>query len=499
MKEIGKTRSLCPECLNVIDATFYDDEGKVIMKKTCPEHGEFTDTVWSDTEYYIKAKKYRHDGNGVETVNNPNHKGCPYDCGLCENHLTTTLLANVDLTNRCNMKCPICFANAAASGIVLEPSREKITEILENLASQKPVRCYAVQFSGGEPTVRDDFPEIIKEAKRLGFTQIQVATNGRRFAKDPEYANNVREAGINTVYFSFDGTKEGPYIQARGFNALPEKLKALDVMRETGYTSVVLVPTLVKGVNDDQVGDIVRFGLDNADMVKGINFQPVSFSGRIDKEDLKSMRITIPDLARLLDEQTDGQIGKEDLYPVPCVACVSDLISAWQHIPQFTLTCHEHCGVGTYLFEIDGEIRPITRFVDVEGLFGMLDDMKDKLENGGKITKVRIAARLTKDIPKLIDNSKAPKGLNMRNLLLNILTNGSVGDTAAFHNKTMFLGAMHFMDPYNFDLSRVRRCGIHYGLPDGRIVPFCSYNSIHRAKFEAEYGVPIEEWKKNRQ
>ena len=99
----------------------------------------------------------------------------------------------------------------------------------------------------------------------------------------------------------------------------------------------------------------------------------------------------------------------------------------------------------------------------------------------------------------LIDNSKAPKGLNMRNLLLNIITNGSVGDTAAFHNKTMFLGAMHFMDPYNFDLSRVRRCGIHYGLPDGRIVPFCSYNSIHRAKFEAEYGVPIEEWKKNRQ
>lgn len=465
------------------------------MEKTCATHGDFTDVIWSNAEYYKWAQNYAQDGIGITNCNTHAENGCPLDCGICENHLTSTLLANIDLTNRCNMRCPICFANAAAAGYVLEPDREKIREILERLASEKPVRCFAVQFSGGEPTVRDDLPEIIKDAKALGYTQIQVATNGLRFSKDVEYAKSVLNAGLNTVYLGFDGVTARPYEVARGYNAFPQKLKAIDNMRTAGYSSVVLVPVLVKGVSDDQVGDIVRFGMDNTDIIKGINFQPVSFSGRIDKDELQNMRITIADLARLLDEQTEGQIGREDLYPVPCVSVISSFIEAWKHERQITLTCHPNCGVGTYLFKVNDTILPITRFVDVDGLFGLLQDISDSIGEGGKISKAKALTKLTREVPKLIDGKRAPEGINLRNLLLSVLTNGTVGDTAAFHNKTMFLGAMHFMDPYNFDVERVKRCGIHYGLPDGRIVPFCSYNAVHRPIFEKEYGIPLEEWR----
>jgi len=497
MKEIGKTKSLCPECLKVIDATLLENEGKVLIEKECDEHGHFSDTYWSNYDYFQHAKPYRNDGVGLENPQTEQKKGCPYDCGLCENHLTSTLLANIDITNRCNMLCPICFANAAAAGYVLEPTREEIENILKVLANEKPVRCYAVQFSGGEPTVRDDFPEIITDAKRLGFTQIQVATNGKRIGNDAQYLKDIKNAGLNTFYLQFDGVREEPYVVARGYNALPEKIRALQAIRESGMSSVVLVPTLVRGVSDDQVGDIVKFAFENNDIIKGVNFQPVSFAGRIEKEELEKMRITIPDLAKLLEEQTGGQITKDDLYPVPSVAPISHFISSWKREPQLTFTCHEHCGVGTYLFMHKGEILPITRFVDVDGLFGFVEDLANKLDRGnGKIQKAKIMVKITKNISKYIDNTKAPEGLNLRNLLLNVLTNGTIGDTAAFHKNTLFLGAMHFMDPYNFDVERVKRCGIHYGLPDGRIIPFCSYNSIHRAKFEMEYGIPLEEWKK---
>jgi len=499
MKDIKKTKSLCPECLKVIEANIYEKDGKVLIEKTCDEHGHYVDTYWSDYEFYKWAEPFRHDGLGLSNPHTKSKNGCPYDCGLCENHKTSTLLANIDITNRCNMRCPICFANAAAAGYVLELSIDQITDILTRLANEKPVRCWAVQFSGGEPTIRDDLPEIITKAKELGFTQVQVATNGKRFIKDQEYLKNLKAAGLSTIYLQFDGVTEKPYIAARGYNALPEKIKAIEGIRKAGLSSVVLVPTLVKGISDDQVGDIVRFAFDNNDVVRGVNFQPVSFAGRIDKNELEKMRITIPDLARLLEEQTDGEITKDDLYPVPCMAPISEFLSEWKKEPQLTFTCHEHCGVGTYLFKVKGRILPITQFVDVDGFFGYLKDMTEKLKEGnGKMTKAKITLKLTKNIPKFIDNSKAPPGVNLRNLLLNVLSNGTIGDTAAFHRNTLFLGSMHFMDPYNFDIERVRRCGIHYGLPDGRIIPFCSYNSIHRPKFEKEFGIPIEEWRKKR-
>ena len=496
MAEVGKTRSLCPECLKILDAVIYEKCGKIYIEKECPEHGTFNDVYWSNSEYYYRAQKYRKDGKGIDNPNNADSKGCPFDCGLCDEHLSSTLLANIDITNRCNMCCPICFANAGKAGYVIEPTREEIKNILIGLSNQKPTRCTSVQFSGGEPTVRDDFPDIVNDARELGFTHVQVATNGKRFANDLEYAKKVRATGLNTIYFQFDGVKERPYIAARGYNALPEKIKAMENMRKANINSIVLVPTLVKGMNDDQVGDIIRFAFENKDIVSAINFQPVSFAGRIDQDKLNEMRITLPDLAKLLEEQTNGEITREDIYPIPYVNAITNFIEAWKKEPQMKATCHEHCGFGTYLFKDGEKIVPITRFVEIEELFSMLEDMSEEIKNGGKMAKAKALFKITRKFPGMIDSSKAPPGLNLKRMLLNVLSNGTASSVVPFHRKALFLGAMHFMDLYNFDIERVKRCSIHYALPNGKVIPFCSYNNLHREKYEKEVGIPLKEWKK---
>jgi len=336
----------------------------------------------------------------------------------------------------------------------------------------------------------------VEEAKKLGFTLTQVATNGVRLAKDLDFCKKLRQKGLNTIYLQFDGVTEKPYIAARGFNALPIKLQAFENFRKSGLTSVVLVPTLVKTINDDQVGDIIRFGANNLDIIRGINFQPVSFAGRIDKEDLEKMRITIPDFVKLVEEQTNGEVLAEDFYSPPSVNAFSNFIEAWRKTPQVRFTCHEHCGVATYVFIDDGKLTPITHFIDVEGFFGLLNDLTEKVEGGGKISKTLAVAKITKELPHLINMKNKPKNLNIKKLLLSVIKEGDVDALADFSYKTLLIGCMHFQDPYNFDVERVKRCAIHYAVPGGKVIPFCTYNSIHREKIEKQYAIPLDEWEK---
>jgi uncharacterized radical SAM superfamily Fe-S cluster-containing enzyme len=201
------TESLCPECLKVIPATMREEAGKVVMEKTCPEHGDFRDVVWSDAEMYLKVEKWAKDGVGVADPAIPKATQCPNDCGLCDLHLSHTALANLDLTNRCNLKCPICFANANAAGYVYEPDYDTVVRMLKMLRDQKPVPCPAVQFSGGEPTVYPRFVDVIRAASQMGFAQVQAASNGIEFAKSLDFCRQVSEAGLNTLYLQFDGLR----------------------------------------------------------------------------------------------------------------------------------------------------------------------------------------------------------------------------------------------------------------------------------------------------
>lgn len=492
---LKKTKSLCPECLQVIDARVVEEDGKALIKKTCPKHGKFEDIYWSDASMYKRAERFAHVGKGVQNPRTKENRGCPLDCGICPNHKSHTVLGIVDVTNRCNLRCPICFANAAAAGYIVEPTFDQVKAMLANLRGNKPVPAPAVQLSGGEPTVRDDLPEIVRAAKELGFPHVEVNTNGIRLAQDLDFVKRLVKAGLNTIYLQFDGVTPEPYKTTRGQDIFHYKLEAIENCRKAGLKSIVLVVTLVKGVNDDQVGDIIRFAIKNKDVINCVNVQPVSFAGRISQEERKKWRITIPDFIKSVEKQTDGQIVATDFYPVPCVVPVSRFVEAYKGKDYVEFTCHEHCGAATYVFVDNGRMIPITRFVDVEKFFNLLDKYAAELKRGGFGAKTKVLAKALKDVPGVIDMRKAPKELNLLKIILNIIRTGDYTALAEFHSRALMIGCMHFMDPYNFCLDRVERCGIHYAVPDGRIVPFCSMNSIHRSAIEKELGVPLGQWK----
>jgi len=487
------TRSLCPECLDVIDASIFEENGKVMFEKTCQKHGSFKDVYWSSAKQFWRFDRYMHDGEGVKFPNVSKDGDCPKLCGLCPSHKTTTILANIDLTNRCNQACPVCFSNASASGYLYEPSLSQIRAMMQMLRDQKPVPCPAIQFTGGEPTMREDIARIIRMANEFGFTQVQMATNGIKLAKSLEFCKELATAGLHTVYLQFDGVTGEPYLINRGFNYLPLKLKAIENCRASGLTSVSLVPTLAKGVNDEQVGDILKFAVNNIDTVKGINFQPISFTGRINKEERMEKRITIPYLFDLIERQTDGAIMADDFYPVPFVIPVSHFVTAEEGIPNVEFTVHPHCGTGTYVYVENGKMIPITRFVDVEGLLEKVDELASNNSKwiGESLGKIKMIGSLISVLPRYIDMSKAPKSVDVKKLFIDVLRDGTGDAIKEFHRHTLFIGAMHFMDLYNMDLERIKRCGVHYATPDGRIIPFCTYNTLYRVEVEKKFAMPL--------
>jgi len=486
MQVLKQTKSLCPECLKVIDATVYEEDGKVYMRKTCPEHGEFQDLYWSDYEQYVRVEKFRYVGDGLNNPRTETVNGCPYDCGICPNHKSHTALAIIDVTNRCNLRCPVCFANAAAAGYVYEPTKEQIRGMLENLRRNDPVPATALQFSGGEPTVREDLFELIRMAKELGFRHVEVNTNGLRLAESVEYCRGLREAGMSTVYLQFDGLTPEVYKFTRGRDLLDVKMRAIENLRKAGVKSIVLVVTLIKGVNDNQLGDIIRFAVKNFDVVRCINVQPVSICGRIPQEEREKMRITITDFMRLCEEQTNGKIRMNDFYPVPTVVPVSKAVGALKGKRYVEFTAHPHCGMATYLFVENGDIVPITKYGNVDKFIASMQKVyEDAAQGKTKKAKFRLLAAL-----------RHIKFSFLRKYVWRVLREGSYEALGDLQRKSILLSSMHFMDPYNFDLQRVENCVIHYAVPDGRIIPFCTMNSIHRPKIEKQFSMSIEEWQK---
>jgi hypothetical protein len=303
--------------LDVLPATIYEEDGEVFISKSCPKHGEFKDLYWGDYGQYLRAASYEHLGTPMNNPRTGEKRGCPNDCGICPNHRSTTALGIIDVTNRCNLRCPICFSYAGAANYLYEPTPRQIREMMENLMANDPVWTPALQLSGGEPTVREDLPELVGMAKDIGFVHVEVNSNGVRMAESREYCGELKRVGVDAVYLQFDGVTPDPYMKIRGHNLLPIKLRAIENLKAAGFLSIVLVPVLVRGVNDGQVGDIIRFAVENRDCVRAVNFQPVSMSGRINRVERSSMRITIPELMRLTEEQTGGLHQGERLVPRP--------------------------------------------------------------------------------------------------------------------------------------------------------------------------------------
>ncbi|KZX14586.1 tetraether lipid synthase Tes [Methanobrevibacter filiformis] len=491
---IKKTKSLCPVCFESLEAEVYEEDGKIRIKKECPQHGKFDNTYWSNAEIYKKVNDFIPT---IKSVDNPqvttHNEGCPNNCGICENHETSTVLGLIDVTNRCNLKCPVCFANAATSKRLYEPSFDEIRQMLKNLRDLEPTPTPAIQYAGGEPTVRKDIAELLKLARDEGFSHTQIATNGLRIARKESFAKELVDVGLNTVYLQFDGVTEEPYVYNRGKNILPQKLKAIENCRKVGL-GIVLVPTIVKGINDDQIGDIIRFAIKNRDIVHGVNFQPVSFAGRTPADQVEEQRVTIPDFIELVTEQTNRAIVPDDFYPPSAVEPFSNFIGALEgKEPSVTLNCHQHCGIATYIFVDDDEkIIPVTNFIDVDRFLELLDENAHRLEEGGFAIKSRVLASSLKEIPKVLDKDNTPDSINIKDILVNVLKKRSYDSLGDFHKNSLLISCMHFMDPFNFDEDRVKKCVIHYAVPDGRIIPFCTMNSIYRSQIEEEFSTPLK-------
>jgi uncharacterized radical SAM superfamily Fe-S cluster-containing enzyme len=484
---LKETKSLCPVCRKVLDAEITEEDGKVWITRTCPEHGKAKNLYWSDAEMYRRFDAYENIGTGVSNPQNAGGSGdCPSACGLCSNHHSGTLLANIDLTNRCNLHCDFCFANAQACGFIYEPSFDEVIGMMKMLREEKPVPAPAVQFSGGEPTMRDDLPEIIWKAKEMGFSQVQIATNGIKLAKDINYVQELKDVGLSTVYLHFDGvTRETNQI-------LPSSLKAVENCKEIGL-GVVLVPTIINGRNDHEIGAILRYAAENVEVVRGVNFQPVAFTGAASEDDIRRERVTIPDLADRIEEQTDGAIKKEYFYPVPCVIPISDLVEAYTGKSQVRFTTHQHCGAATYVFVEGDKLTPINEMVDVDEFFEAIDKMAVKMKSGGTINKYMSLIEGVREMSASASKGEV-NGTKLWKLLGQALVFQNFDALRDFHWNAIFIGTMHFMDDFNYDLERVQRCCIHYTTPDGRLIPFCTYNSgpVYREKVWKKFAQPLE-------
>ena len=483
MREIRQTDSICPICHKVLPATIYEEDGKVYITKKCPEHGEVVDLYWGDYTEYIRAQSFENFGVKLENPQTDVDKGCPQDCGICPKHKSHTVLALIDVTNRCNLRCPICFAHAGAAGYLYEPSKDQIRDMMVNLLSIKPVPPPAVQFTGGEPTVREDLPEIIKMAYDMGFVHTQVSSNGIKMAEDAEYCHTLKKAMLSTVYLQFDGVTPEPFIRARGVDLFDIKKRAIRNLSEAGFKSIVLVPVLMKGVNDDQVGDIIRFAIDHKDCIRAVNFQPVAFTGRINRDERDSMRITIPDLMRLAEDQTNGLVKKNDWYPVSITVPLCQFLSNVKAEKFVDLSPHQHCGLGTYLFIDEDKVTPITDHLDVEGLLKSIISANSRLEEG-KTTRARLTA-----VSGILKNIRFKQ---LHKFITALIYKSDYHSLDRLHHSMILISSMHFMDPYNFDLERVQRCVIHYPVPDGRIIPFCAMNNLHRQEIEKQFARPLK-------
>ncbi|MFP4116201.1 MAG: tetraether lipid synthase Tes [Candidatus Aenigmatarchaeota archaeon] len=485
MEVLETTESICPDCLKEgktekIDAEIVEEEGKVWIKKECRDHGEFEEIMFSNPHDYRKWKKYEREGDGVKNVRIE-------DLSLYDEHKSQSVLTNLTVTNRCNLRCSYCFLNAGSSGYVYEPSLDEIEGLLEQARNMEPVGSRAIQITGGEPTVRDDLFEIIEMADEKGFAHIQVNTNGIKLAESKEYVRKIHESAANSLYLSFDGVSKetNPWIDANE--------KVIENTREVGMRSVVLVPVVSQN-NLHEVGDIIRFAQENIDVVRGVNFQPIAFTGRIDQVDdeyRKKQRVDYSEMMEAIDKQLGGEIESSDWYPVPFVYPVSKLVENIKNEKQVEFTANPSCGGATYAFVEDGELIPITRFVDVEGLMEYLEELSEK---EGPMKKARIMTSMMTSLSDFVDSEKTPRGLSLKKLLAKAIVSGDYSSLGEFHHEALYIGSMWFQDAWNLDLDRLSSCVIHYTTPEG-MVPFCAYNGLGVGKeIRERHSKPVEEW-----
>lgn len=496
------TESLCPVCLKAIDAHLYEEDNQVFMNKACRDHGAFNELISSDAEFFKKMRRTHYEmPRRVENPHCKNISGCPNACGLCDQHLSTPVMINIDLTNRCNMNCPICFASSNATGRLCEIGLEQLDKMLDATMEIRPYPPLCIQFAGGEPTIHKDFIEAVRRVKARGVAQVQVASNGLKFAQSLEFAQAASEAGLSEVYLQFDGLSDDTYQKTRGQPLVEVKFRAIENIKRANM-QLILVPTLVKGINDNQLGDITRFAISNIDVVSTISWQPVAITGRIDETKRREMRYTTADLARGLQEQCGFIDMYRDWYPFSIVEPFIRLMEVTTKKLQMRCSAHPHCGCATYVV-VDKQKNtavPLPAFIDIEQSMETLNKMATRIEKHAWAKNLSVL-QATNYLKKHFHKVRAPEGWGFDNFLEFIknfvepskqCSNEKAVRVEKLRNQRfgmLFMASMHFQDSYNYELDRSRHCVIFYAAPDGRFYPFCTWNSgpCHRYRVEQQF------------
>lgn len=414
------TGALCPTCLKEYPAEVYADEDNVVwMSRECPDHGRLDTRMWPNADHYewLRSEAFPK----IKPQNTlPITDGCPFGCGTCARHERRGTLLEIEVTRNCNLHCPVCFASAENGDD--DPTLDEIRAMYQVIADAVGTDG-AVQITGGEPTTRKDLKDIIYMGREMGFWGIEINTNGLVISSVPGYLEDLVGAGLTGVYLSFDGVTGDVYEATCGRDILDVKLRAIERCREIGI-QVVLSVAVVSGVNDHQIGDILRFALENSDVVAGLALQPAFTSGRFEAD--RAIPMSAGDVIYSLAEQSDGLLEVKDIWPLGC--------------------SNPLCDTGVFLVKSD----------DAEHESGFYPATR-------RMTMEEYAQGYSPD---------SPQG----SVYLDILYNKGVEVKTG-----LSVIIMNYMDAVSMDTQRLRECSMMVTVPDGRAIPFCSYHLTNRA------------------
>jgi len=508
-----QTDSLCPKCIpelrnkvvngdvpvevllnekrGEIKAMIVEKDGKIVMEKECPIHGKFEDLMSIDPAFSQHLEDV-FPGRDIRAHNDEK----------LHNHGSSTVthgrgsVLTIDLTNRCNMMCDPCFMDANQVGFVHELSWQDIKTMLDNAISIKPRRQMSVQFSGGEPTLSPYFLDAVRYSRKVGYNSVQAATNGIEFAKSPEFCKQAAEAGLRYAYLQFDGIGNEANSHRRVGNLFDVKLKAITNLHNAGV-DIVPVITIVNGINNEQVGAVVRFALDNPKIISFLSFQPVSFTGRdeeVTPERRAAQRYTLSHLAHDVKNQVGLGVPTRDWFPISFMSTFSDwadLVHGPEHEwGQLSCGCHPNCGIGMALM-IDKETkeaRPVTAFLNADQLAKDIAKVNDAAR-GKKLSIVGVSLALLRNYKPF----EAPTNFRLIDLLQKFdkcfgATGRNYGKVTGDRTQAdiemrradrwnfLFIAGMWFQDLFNYDFRRTEQCIIPYATQQGEI-SFCAYNT----------------------
>lgn len=446
---IESTISLCPQCLKRIDGKIILKDNKIFVLKNCFEHGGFEEIMEENAEYYLGRMLYTKPGS-VSKTQTLRNKGCPFDCGLCPEHEQHTCIGLIEVTNDCDLKCPVCYARSGTGGPL---PLKKINEMLDLYLDSEFNNAEILQISGGEPTTHPEIIEIIKLARKKKVKYVMLNTNGLRIAEDESFVKELSQfVGGFEIYLQFDGFDEETYMHLRGRPLLEVKKKAI-AMLEKYKIPITLVSTIERGINDKEIGKIVEFGI-NSKYIRGINFQPVAFFGRLNGVNRKN-RITITGIIENIDKQTKGTIKRSDFIPLPC------------NVDRVAIT---------YLYKNKGEFIPLMRNLDLKNYVPII-------RNTFKFNPEDFLKDLTKSAFSSTNSCCNYLGLlgNFYKIIPKSYFLKSKKEKIEYVSENTFrISVTSFVDAYNFDMKSMKKECVHIITPDLKKIPFSSYNIIHR-------------------